>query len=145
MPKPNRLLLAKDDILALFSMAQPAVYTKAQLATLIAKNRHAWHLSGSTTTTDLIAFLAKYGSLRTRTLRACKYGHEIVRYCWATPSPYQLALSIQCTRISAPLPVGIGSGLRPLLQDFRGDETNVRDPYFFTFTGGGLPLKHRRS
>jgi len=94
MPKPSRLILAKDDILSQFSTALQKVYSKAQLADVLLQNRYSWHLPAHTNALDFIAFLTKHGDLRARKLRSKIYGKEITRYSWGEASPYDLALSI---------------------------------------------------
>ena len=94
MTKPNRLALAKDDILSAFSQAPQKVYGKTQLADLLLQNRRLWHLPESTTLADFISFLTKHGKLRTNKLRSKTYGKEIVRFSWGKASALELATSI---------------------------------------------------
>jgi predicted transcriptional regulator of viral defense system len=94
MPKPNRLLLAKEDILSLISLASQKVYAKAQLASMLLQNRRSWHLPEHTTVADFISFLAKHGDLRRNRLRSEAYGKEIIRYSWGKTSVLELAGSI---------------------------------------------------
>jgi len=95
MARPSRLALAQHDILALFTKNPKKIYSKMQLAELLAEHRSSWHLTPSTNPTDFIAFLTKHGDLRVRRLRSKAYGQEIVRYSWGEASPYELALSIK--------------------------------------------------
>jgi predicted transcriptional regulator of viral defense system len=95
MPKPSRLLLAKSDILSLFSKAPQRVYSRTQLADVLHHNRRSWHLAAHTTAPDFISFLIKHGDLRVRKFRSKAYGQEIIRYSWGEVSPYELALSLK--------------------------------------------------
>jgi predicted transcriptional regulator of viral defense system len=95
MAKPNRLVLAKNDILSTFSQASQKVYSQSQLATLLLQNRRAWRLADHTTVRDFISFLMKHGDLRARKFRAETYGHEITRYCWGEASLLELALFLK--------------------------------------------------
>jgi hypothetical protein len=95
MPRPSRLLLAKDDIFALFAKDTPKVYAPKQLARILALYRHAWDLPDSTRTPDFLAFLIKHGELRDRTLRSDIYSQEITRYLWGKASPHAVALTIK--------------------------------------------------
>lgn len=94
MAKPNRLSLAKDDILSAFSKTPQKVYGKTQLAAVLLQNRRSWHLPESTTLADFMSFLAKHGELRTNKLRSNTYGKEIVRFSWGKASALELAISI---------------------------------------------------
>ncbi len=95
MPKPSRLLLAKNDILELFEKASSKVYAPRLLGNILAQHRRSWHLPDSTSAPDFIAFLTKYGDLRPRKLRSSTYNHTITRYTWGKASPYEVALSIK--------------------------------------------------
>lgn len=95
MPRPGRLILAKDDILSLFAKTLQRVYSQRQLADVLQQNRHSWHLAASTTAHDFIAFLTKHGDLRARRFRSKAYEQEIIRYAWGDVSPYALALSLK--------------------------------------------------
>lgn len=88
------LVLAKDDILALFNAAATKVYAARELAKILVEHRKAWHLSASTKAADFIAFLTREGELRTRKLRST-YDRIITRYTWGSASPYEAALSIK--------------------------------------------------
>src|SRR6266702_1615724 len=95
MAKPNRLTLAKNDILSIFSQAPQKVYSRAQLANVLLQNRRAWHLVAHTTLRDFISILTKHGDLRARNFRAETYGHEITRYCWGEVSLLELAIFLK--------------------------------------------------
>jgi hypothetical protein len=95
MPRPSKLLSAKDDILAVLSKPAHAVYTKSQLASLLRDYRRVWHLPDHVTTADLITFLSKNGALRVKQFRSEKYGAKITRYVHGKPSGYVLALSFK--------------------------------------------------
>lgn len=95
MAKPSRLILAKDDILSLFSEASQKVYSQAQLASILRENRHSWHLANHTTPADFVSFLRKEGDLRVHQFRSDAYNKEITRYSWGKASPLELALSIK--------------------------------------------------
>ena len=95
MPRPSRLILAKNDILSLFAKTPQKVYSQRQLANLLQENRHSWHLAASTTVHDFIAFLTKRGNLQARRFRSKAYGQEITRYAWGDVSPYEMALSLK--------------------------------------------------
>ncbi|MEA2926123.1 MAG: hypothetical protein QOD25_3245 [Alphaproteobacteria bacterium] len=94
MAKP-RLVLAKDEILSLFSEASHNVYSHAQLATVLLHNRHTWHLADHTTPRDFISFLTKHGSLRAQKFRSKTYAQEIIRYSWGEASLLELAISLK--------------------------------------------------
>ena len=93
MAKPNRLILAKEDILATFSLTSQKVYAKAQLTNVLREKRRSWHLPENTTVADFISFLAKYGDLRTNRLSSKIYGRQIIRYSWGKVSVLELAIS----------------------------------------------------
>jgi len=95
MPRPSRLLLAKEDILASFRAAPQKVYSKSDLTSVLTENRHTWHLPKHVTIRDFIAFLIKNGDLRARKLRSETYGQEINRYTWGSVSDLELAASIR--------------------------------------------------
>lgn len=94
MPKPNRLVLAKDAILLTFSNAPKKVYFKGQLADVLLHNRRIWHLADHTTAADFISFLMDHGKLQVREFRSETYGKTITRYSWGNASPLELAQSI---------------------------------------------------
>src|SRR5262245_3017670 len=94
MPRPSRLLLDKDDILALLSKNPKAIYSPKQLATIFHQNRRTWHLAQSTKPADFVAFLIKHGELRERTLRSQTYGN-LKRYSWGDVTAYEVALSVR--------------------------------------------------
>jgi hypothetical protein len=45
MPKPSRLVRAKNDILRTFSQASQKVYSRTHITSVLAQNRRAWHLA----------------------------------------------------------------------------------------------------
>jgi predicted transcriptional regulator of viral defense system len=95
MARPSRLTVAKKDILALFDRAPQKVYSQAQLAEILSKQRAYWRLAGRTTARDFIAFLERQGNLKANTFRAAKYGRETTRYSWGDASIYELGQSLK--------------------------------------------------
>jgi hypothetical protein len=94
MPKPNRLIVAKESILSTFSKTQKRVYSKEQLATVLDQYRRTWHLRDHTTSAEFISFLIDHGNLRICELRSDQYGRKITRYSWGQASALELAASI---------------------------------------------------
>jgi predicted transcriptional regulator of viral defense system len=95
MPRPSRLILARNDILSLFAQTPQRVYSQKQLADVLHHSRHIWHLAASPTVQDFIGFLTKHGHLRARRFRSKAYGQEITRYAWREVSPYEMAMSLK--------------------------------------------------
>jgi|SRR5665213_527527 len=95
MPKPNRFLLAKADILALFSKSPNAVYSEEQLAGILLTNKRGWGLPESAGLSKFITFLHTEGQLQTHVFRAEAYDRDITRYSWGEPSPYAMAIALK--------------------------------------------------
>lgn len=91
----SRLVLAKEDILSIFSRAPQKVYSHAQLANVFFQNRDAWHLANHTTLRDFVSFLTKHGDLRVHKFRSETYGQEITRYSWGEASYLELAILLK--------------------------------------------------
>jgi hypothetical protein len=94
MPKPNRLLLAKNGILSTFSDTPKKVYSKAEIAGVLLQNRRIWHLANHANSDDFISFLIKHGNLQVCEFHSDAYGRKITRYSWGAASPLELAISI---------------------------------------------------
>lgn len=122
MPRPSRLSLAKDDVLALFNTAPARVYAARELAKILTEHRRGWHLSESTRPADFISFLTKEGALRARKFQSINYGGTITRYTWGKASPYEAALSI---KPNAYLSHGTAALLHGLLKSDRTIYLNV--------------------
>jgi predicted transcriptional regulator of viral defense system len=95
MAKPSRLVLAKDNILSVFSRAPQHAYSQTQLTDVLFQHRRAWRLADHTTVRDFIAFLIKHGDLRACKFRSEAYGQEITRYSWGEASLLELAVSLK--------------------------------------------------
>ena len=95
MAPRSRLVLAKKDILSIFSQSAQKTYSQAQLANVLGQNRSTWRLAAHTTLKDFISFLTKHGDLQVRKFRSETYGQEITRYSWGEASFFQLATSIK--------------------------------------------------
>jgi hypothetical protein len=95
MAQPSRLILAKNDILALVSKNPQKIYSKVQLAKILLQNRQSWHLAERTNVSDFISFQTKHGDLRTSKFRSETYRKEITRYSWGKASLLELAISIK--------------------------------------------------
>jgi predicted transcriptional regulator of viral defense system len=95
MAQPSRLTVAKKDIFSLFDDSAQKVYSQAQLAEILSKQRVYWRLAGRTTARDFIAFLERQGKLNANTFRATKYDRETTRYSWGDASIYELGQSLQ--------------------------------------------------
>lgn len=94
MPKPNRLVVAKESILSIFSKTQKRVYSKEQLTTVLDQHRRTWHLRDHTTSAEFISFLIEQGNLRVCEFRSDKYGRKTSRFSWGRASALELAASI---------------------------------------------------
>src|ERR1700733_2013211 len=95
MPRSSSLTKAKDEIFSTFSSAPQKTYFRAQLASVLVKNRTSWQLAKHTALPDFISFLKKYGKLKANKFRSENYAHEITRYSWGALSPLELALSVK--------------------------------------------------
>jgi hypothetical protein len=93
--QPSRLTIAKNDIFNLFDRSIQHVYSKAQLAGILAQNARTWRLAQRTTTDALVAFLEKQDKLRPIAFKSPNYDRETIRYAWGEASAYELALSLQ--------------------------------------------------
>jgi predicted transcriptional regulator of viral defense system len=95
MAKPSSLIIAKKEILAVFSQATQKIYSKTQLASVLLQNRHSWHLTDTTNVNHFISFLTKNCDLRASKFRSETYKTEITRYSWGKASLLELAISIK--------------------------------------------------
>jgi hypothetical protein len=146
MPRPNRLLLAKPDILSWFAKAPLNVYSQRQLADVLQQNRHLWNLAVSTTTQDFIAFLVKHGDLRACRFRSKAYGHEIIRYAWGDVSRYELAFSIKARGyFSHATAVALHGLPEPAAKTlYLNVEQSAKPPYSSSLTQEGIDLAFSR-
>jgi hypothetical protein len=95
MARPSRLTVAKKDIFALLDGSAQTVYSQAQLAAILGKQRAFWRLSERTTAGEFIAFLHRQGKLKPHTFEAERYGRTVIRYSWGEASIYELGQSLQ--------------------------------------------------
>jgi hypothetical protein len=95
MPRPvSRIEIAKSDIIKLFDENPRRVYTRAELAGILQRNRAFWRLAQSTKVEHFIDFLLEKSRLRTVSLSSTNY-QGFTRYAWGDISPYQVALSVR--------------------------------------------------
>jgi hypothetical protein len=95
MARPSSLSLAKNELLAEFTLNSQSTYTHSQLARFLSQHRSRLKLAQSIKISDLIVFLEKHGDLKTHKLQSEQYGQQITRYSWGKISIYELALSIK--------------------------------------------------
>jgi predicted transcriptional regulator of viral defense system len=90
----SRIEKSKPEILKFFERSDSRVFSRSDLATILAENRDSWRLPLRLTVDRFIDFLSKNGRLKTIALSPATYP-EIVRYAWGECSPYQIALSLR--------------------------------------------------
>jgi predicted transcriptional regulator of viral defense system len=90
----SRLEKSKTEILKFFERSDRRVFSRSDLATTLAENRHSWRLPLRLPVDRFIDFLSKNGRLKRIALSPAQYP-EIVRYTWGESSPYQIALSLR--------------------------------------------------
>src|SRR6202049_4557678 len=90
----SRLEKSKTEILKSFERSDRRVFSRSDLATILAEKRHSWRLPLRLSVDPFIDFLSKNGRLKRIVLSPAQYP-EIVRYTWGECSPYQIALSLR--------------------------------------------------
>jgi len=93
MKKPRQLRFdaAKSDVLNLFREHPRRVFSYSDLQQMLEENREYWRLTKSTTLTDFIEFLTKYGRLNK--IDISFPGRTMTRYTWGGTPTYEVVLS----------------------------------------------------
>lgn len=91
---PSRVQIAKPDIVALFNAQPTRVFSKSDLARILAENRQSWRLAQRFTREDFTEFLIQKAKLKKLTLKSEHY-REFFRYVWDEASAYEVALSLK--------------------------------------------------
>jgi AbiEi antitoxin C-terminal domain len=95
MPRPlSRIEIAKPDIVKLFDENPKRVYTKAEIARVLASNRGFWRLTQGTGVNSFVSFLMEKSRMVELQLASASYP-GFVRYAWGEVTAHQIALSIK--------------------------------------------------
>lgn len=95
MPPISRLTMARADILAFFKERGDSIYSREQIAKILAEQRDYWRLAKRTGTKEFIEFLKDKGQLVEHHFFAEAYRKHATRYSWGTVTHYQLAQSLR--------------------------------------------------
>jgi hypothetical protein len=91
----TKLSRAELQILDSLRTSKARAFSHSQLAALLYKERGRGALARHTTFDDFVSFLIDRGHLVPITLRSAQYKQQITRYCFGSPSAFELASSIR--------------------------------------------------